>query len=51
MKPEISVQDLLFGVDQVPVEAVIGTDENRRRIAISGKKISIKPDSRRRLCV
>ncbi len=26
MKPDIAIQDLLFGVDQVPVEAVTGTD-------------------------
>jgi hypothetical protein len=38
MEPEISVQDLLFGVDQVPVEAVIGTNGHTRRITIPGKK-------------
>jgi len=38
MKPEISVQDLLFGVDQVPIEAVIGTNGHTRRITIPGKK-------------
>jgi hypothetical protein len=38
MKPEISIQDLLFGVDQVPVEAVIGTNGHTRRITIPGKK-------------
>ena len=38
MKPDISIQDLLFGVDQVPVEAVIGSDGNTRRICIPNKK-------------
>ena len=38
MKREISVQDLLFDVDQVPVEAVIASDQSIRRIAIPGKK-------------
>jgi len=33
-----SIQDLLFGVDQVPVEAVIGTNGHTRRITIPGKK-------------
>ena len=33
-----SIQDLLFGVDQVPVEAVIGTNAHTRRITIPGKK-------------
>lgn len=38
MKPQISVQDLLFDVDQVPVEAVIGSNGDTRRISIPGKK-------------
>lgn len=38
MKSAILVQDLLFDVDQVPVEAVIGSNGNTRRIAIPGKK-------------
>ena len=41
MKPEISIQDLLFGVDQVPVEAVVGTNGHTRRITIPGKKALI----------
>jgi len=45
MKPEISVQDLLFGVDQVPIEAVIGTNGSTRRIAIPGKKALINKRS------
>jgi hypothetical protein len=38
MKPDISIQDLLFGVDQVPIEAVLGTNGHTRRIPIPGKK-------------
>lgn len=38
MKHETSVQDLLFDVDQVPVEAVIGTNGHTHRINIPGKK-------------
>ncbi len=38
MKHDISVHDLLFDVDQVPVEAVVGSNRNTRRIAIPGKK-------------
>ena len=38
MKHDISVHDLLFDVDQAPVEAVVGSDGNTRRIAIPGKK-------------
>jgi hypothetical protein len=45
MKPEISVQDLLFGVDQVPVEAVIGNNGHTRRITIPGKKALINQHS------
>jgi hypothetical protein len=41
MKPEISFQDLLFGVDQVPVEAVLGTNGHTRRICIHGKKAQV----------
>jgi hypothetical protein len=38
MKTDVSVQDLLFGVDQVPIEAVLGTNGHTRRITIPGKK-------------
>jgi hypothetical protein len=38
MKTDVSIQDLLFGVDQVPVDAVIGTNGHTRRITIPGKK-------------
>jgi len=38
MKPDISVQELLFGVDQVPVEAVVETNGHTRRISMPGKK-------------
>lgn len=38
MKPELSVQDLLFDVEQVPVEAVLGSNGSTRRISIPGKK-------------
>ena len=38
MKTDVSIQDLLFGVDQVPIEAVLGTNGNTRRICIPGKK-------------
>ena len=38
MKRETSVQNLLFDVDQVPVEAVLGTNGHTRRINIPGKK-------------
>jgi hypothetical protein len=38
MKTDVSIQELLFGVDQVPVEAVIGTNGHTRRITIPGKK-------------
>ena len=41
MKRETSVQNLLFDVDQVPVEAVIGTNGHTRRINIPGKKALI----------
>jgi hypothetical protein len=33
-----SVQDLLFDVEQVPIEAVLGSNGNTRRISIPGKK-------------
>jgi hypothetical protein len=33
MKPDIAIQDLLFGVDQVPVEALINTNAHTRRIS------------------
>jgi Domain of unknown function (DUF932) len=45
MKPGISIQDLLFGVDQVPVEAVIGTNGHTNRITIPGKKALINQHS------
>lgn len=38
MSREISVQNLLFDVDQLPIEAVVGTGEGMRRIGIPGKK-------------
>ena len=38
MKHQTSVQDLLFDVDQVPIEAVIGSNGSTRRISIPGKK-------------
>lgn len=38
MKHEISVQNLLFDVDQFPVEAVVGKNGDTRRISIPGKK-------------
>jgi hypothetical protein len=38
MKTDVSIQDLLFGVDQVPIEAVLGTNGHTRRITIPGKK-------------
>lgn len=41
MKRETSVQNLLFDVDQVPVEAVLGTNGHTRRINIPGKKALI----------
>jgi hypothetical protein len=41
MKRQTSVQNLLFDVDQVPVEAVIGTSGHTRRINIPGKKALI----------
>lgn len=41
MKPDIAIADLLFGVAQVPVEAVIGTNGHTRRLTIPGKKALI----------
>lgn len=41
MKRETSVQNLLFEVDQVPVETVLGTNGHTRRIHIPGKKALI----------
>ena len=38
MKHPTSVHDLLFDVDQVPIEAVVGSNGNTRRISIPGKK-------------
>jgi len=41
MKNQTSVQDLLFDVHQVPIEAVVGSNGNTRRISIPGKKALI----------
>jgi hypothetical protein len=41
MKLQTSVHDLLFDVDQVPIEAVVGSNGNTRRIGIPGKKALI----------
>lgn len=41
MKNQPSVQDLLFDVGQAPVEAVIGSNGNSRRVNIPGKKALI----------
>jgi hypothetical protein len=38
MKHQTSVHDLLFDVDQVPIEAVVGSNGSTRRISIPGKK-------------
>jgi hypothetical protein len=38
MKHPTSVHDLLFDVDQVPVEAVVASNGSTRRISIPGKK-------------
>ncbi len=38
MKLPTSVHDLLFDVDQVPIEAVVGSKGSTRRISIPGKK-------------
>ena len=38
MKHQTSVHDLLFDVDQVPIEAVLGSNGSTRRINIPGKK-------------
>jgi hypothetical protein len=38
MKLQTSVHDLLFDVDQVPIEAVVGSNGSTRRISIPGKK-------------
>jgi len=46
MKPDIAIADLLFGVEQVPVEAVIGTDGHTRRLTIPGKKSPDQPAHR-----
>lgn len=45
MKTDVSIQDLLFGVDQVPVEAVIGTHGHTRRITIPSKKALVNQHS------
>lgn len=41
MKDQTSVQDLLFDVDQVAIEAVVGSNGSTRRISIPGKKALI----------
>jgi len=41
MKQQTSVQNLLFDVHQVPVEAVVGSNGHTRRISIPGKKALI----------
>jgi hypothetical protein len=38
MKHQSSVHDLLFDVDQVAIEAVVGSNGSTRRISIPGKK-------------
>lgn len=38
MSHETSIQDLLFDVDQVAIEAVVGSNGSRRHISIPGKK-------------
>lgn len=38
MKLQTSVHDLLFNVDQVPIEAIVGSNGSSRRISIPGKK-------------
>ena len=38
MKLQTSVHDLLFDVDQVPVEAVVGSNGSTRGIGVPGKK-------------
>jgi hypothetical protein len=45
MKTDVYVQDLLFGVDQVPIEAVLGSNGHTRRITIPGKKALINQHS------
>jgi hypothetical protein len=45
MKTDASVQDLLFEVDQVPVEAVIGTNGHTRRLCINRKETLVNPHS------
>ena len=51
MKSDVSVQDLLFRVDQVPIEAVLGTNGNTRRICIPGKKALVNQHTGRVLGV
>jgi len=41
MKPNPTVEDLLFDVEQVPIEAVVGSNGSTRRISIPGKKALI----------
>ena len=38
MKPNPTVEDLLFDVDQVAIEAVVGSNGSTRSISIPGKK-------------
>lgn len=45
MKADVSLEDLLFGVTSVPVEAVLGTNGNTRRVLIPGKKALVNQDS------
>jgi hypothetical protein len=51
MKPDIAIADLLFEVDQVPVEAVIGINGHTHRVLIPGKKALINQTSGRILGV
>ncbi len=46
MKTAISVADLLFDVEQVPVEAVSGSGCDTRRIAVPGKKALVNQRTR-----
>ena len=41
MKHQTTVQELLFDVDQVPIEAIIGTNDQTHRVRIPGKKALI----------
>ena len=50
-KLPLSYEDLVFHVDQAPVEAVIGANGSTRRIAIPGKKALVNRRSGRVLGV